>query len=469
MGYDRNANYKMNWEKKLDKIEVLLHKWSKRDLSLIGKVQILKSVAMPQITLAATVLNIPDNFIISLNKILYRFLWKSADKIKRTNVIKKHEHGGLNMIDVECNFQALKANWINRLLNANPNINAWAQIPYIYYRYFDIEINGLRYNFDESVKFVEINNLPDFYFEVMLYHNKVYVIDRSEFMKNLGNQSLWGNKFITKKRGRKIHVLFFQNWIKSGIKKLSHLKFINGCIDENFIYNTVRNKSNIHMEILTLKNALLPLKKQLKNVTFDESNPLLFQTTKQIYAKLSEYKTKSSEYSSAYLKQQNSHVNETRLFNLKVKQEKEIKIKEFNFKLLHGILACNRNLKNWRIKDSDKCDLCGNVQTIEHLLYACVHIKPVWQKVSLLFHTNITFSMILGEDTRSPYNNVFSVVSFLIYKCWLLASLESKCRDVDSLLYNIKAELKARICIYQNCKNINGINLLMLENLLDSW
>ena len=43
----------------------------------------------------------------------------------------------------------------------------------------------------------------------------------------------------------------------------------------------------------------------------------------------------------------------------KVWLEKEIKLKEFNFKVLHGILPCNKNLKQWKIRTCDSCDVCG--------------------------------------------------------------------------------------------------------------
>ena len=35
------------------------------------------------------------------------------------------------------------------------------------------------------------------------------------------------------------------------------------------------------------------------------------------------------------------------VFTRKFLLEKEIKLKEFNIKLLHGILPCNKNLKRW--------------------------------------------------------------------------------------------------------------------------
>ena len=44
-------------------------------------------------------------------------------------------------------------------------------------------------------------------------------------------------------------------------------------------------------------------------------------------------------------------------------------MKEFNFKVLHGILPCNLNLMRWKIRDSHECDICGETQTIEHLSF----------------------------------------------------------------------------------------------------
>ena len=59
----------------------------------------------------------------------------------------------------------------------------------------------------------------------------------------------------------------------------------------------------------------------------------------------------------------------------KVSLGREIKLREFNFKVLHGILPCNKNLKQWKVKISDNCDVCGQIQTIEHLLWSCRYVQ----------------------------------------------------------------------------------------------
>ena len=67
-------------------------------------------------------------------------------------------------------------------------------------------------------------------------------------------------------------------------------------------------------------------------------------------------------------------------FTKKVAFAKEIKLKEFNFKVLHFILPCYLNLMRWKIRD-----ICAETQTIEQLLYMCVYVRHLWQIVEHVF------------------------------------------------------------------------------------
>ena len=55
-----------------------------------------------------------------------------------------------------------------------------------------------------------------------------------------------------------------------------------------------------------------------------------------------------------------------------------LKLKEFNFKMLNGILSCKKNLKQRRIKTDDECDVCKEQQTIKHL-WDCLYVKSLWE------------------------------------------------------------------------------------------
>ena len=56
---------------------------------------------------------------------------------------------------------------------------------------------------------------------------------------------------------------------------------------------------------------------------------------------------------------------------LKVLRIKDKKISEMNFKILHNILPCNKNLNLWKKSNSVNCTICSQEETIEHLLYSC--------------------------------------------------------------------------------------------------
>ena len=79
----------MNWSVKLEKIKSCLERWESRDLTLFGKVQVIKILALPQIILSATLLHVPQSVISELNKMFYKFLWGKVERLKRLKVIKK--------------------------------------------------------------------------------------------------------------------------------------------------------------------------------------------------------------------------------------------------------------------------------------------------------------------------------------------------------------------------------------------
>jgi hypothetical protein len=470
LGYDRDLNDKMNWSVKIEKIKKILGAWETRDLSLIGRIQIIKSLAISQLSLQFSTLTVPEQVISNLNSILYKFLWKSKDKIKRIKMIRNVKNGGLNMIDLECYADSLKAMWINRIVSSNPDSDAWVQIPIYYFNKIGIDANNLRYNFDNTVEFHDLKKLPYFYQRCIISYNKAHVTNYDDFIKNIAHQPVWGNKFITTKGCRKKNVLHFRNWIRSGVRNICDLRFTNGVLDEDFMYNKIANKCNVLIEIRILRRALLAYRAEFQNIAqngfdtvHDREHGML--KAKHIYDKLLETKTMNVHPISNYIAAQEFDSDENNMFSCKINNETEMKLKEFNFKLLHGFLPCKVNLKRWRISDDDKCDVCDLPQSIRHLLFDCYYVQPLWSKVNNLFNINVSFALIMGTDSLFYYNRVLTLVSFLIYKEWLVLSLESKCRTNTLSLMHFKAELELRCAIYRKCKFFREKDVILFEQL----
>ena len=92
--------------------------WSSRNLTLFGKVLIIKSLGLSQILNSASNTNVPKDAITTVKRKLFSFLWnKKKDKIKREGLYPEdYDKGGIRMTDIGLMIKAMRLAWIPRLL-----------------------------------------------------------------------------------------------------------------------------------------------------------------------------------------------------------------------------------------------------------------------------------------------------------------------------------------------------------------
>ena len=71
-----------------------------RGLTLIGKIQIVKSFIIPKFLSKAVLISVPEDHVREINKLIYHVIWKGNDKIKRSALINDINDGGLKMLDI---------------------------------------------------------------------------------------------------------------------------------------------------------------------------------------------------------------------------------------------------------------------------------------------------------------------------------------------------------------------------------
>ena len=64
-----------------------MHMWKWRNLSILGKIQIIKTFAIPKLMFRASVISMPNELVKEVNSILYNFIWNGKDKVKRWKTI----------------------------------------------------------------------------------------------------------------------------------------------------------------------------------------------------------------------------------------------------------------------------------------------------------------------------------------------------------------------------------------------
>ena len=117
---DRSLN--SDFTEKIEKIRSILDNWSARRLTLLGRITIIKTLAVLQIIYILSSLPTPPDILKTIKSILCDFLWDGkGDKIKWTTMINNYAKGGLKMLDIQSFNESLKMKWIQGYLNEENN------------------------------------------------------------------------------------------------------------------------------------------------------------------------------------------------------------------------------------------------------------------------------------------------------------------------------------------------------------
>ena len=178
----------------------------------------------------------------------------NKERIKRKTLIGKFEDSGIDMIDINSYFIAIKVTWIKRLMSSDSN---WGVIG----NHLINQFGGRNLFFRITTSDINyINNRPVFYkqfFHTCISTNKLEHRNiKSEY--TLFWQPIWHNIHAQYKR----KTLYFKKLIENNIIFIKDLKVVNGILDETYISSIMLNK-NCWIEVFQLKNALLKYKEKL--------------------------------------------------------------------------------------------------------------------------------------------------------------------------------------------------------------
>ena len=109
----------VNIQEKISTIKSILNTWKARNLSLNGKITILKSLVLPHIQILASFLQVDKKDIENLDTIMFDFLWTKGQPLIAKNTIIQTTHlGGLKMLSAWEVFKTAKIMWIKRFTNS---------------------------------------------------------------------------------------------------------------------------------------------------------------------------------------------------------------------------------------------------------------------------------------------------------------------------------------------------------------
>jgi hypothetical protein len=439
LGHDKTECYRKNWLDKLKFFEQTLERWRRRKLTLFGKIVMLKTFALSKFIYAFSVLETPPEIVKTMKDAMFKFLWNGKDKIKRNTIIGNYEDGGIKMIDLELFIDALNIAWAARILRDNGRVN-------VFFKYYAHSIN---INVDQAFNTyvmkdydnVSLMRFPLFYRKIIYSFSKIKLKKDVQYMNSydfLSQPIFMNERFVWKGKP-----LCYNNWIESGIFYVYDIVDRSGLLSCDVLLRRLCKRNNWISEYITIRKVLTDFTKCMKQdvVFVDQINrnnlrPIYIRTEDGVID-VSNKRSRSfynilvrRKYETPivqrYWNSRFTSVHWKKVFYYKLKCVQDNKIAEFNLKIIYKILPCGNYVNKWNKNVSRFCQCCGELETIEHLIFSCSRIQNIWKTVSDIFKTKIDFKKIVIGFTYYKVLQLeycISVIAFYIYKCWLLHSL----------------------------------------------
>ena len=367
ISHDRDKNNNLHFFLKIQKMETKLNIWLSRDLTLMGRTLLAKTLGISKLVYTASMLTVPQEVIKRVQMKLFNFLWKNKkDKIKREVLFQEMRQGGLKFPNFAITVKALRLSWIGRLSEKNPSTDAWRAIPNAFFQKY----GGLNFLLKCNYNTKKLDkSVPLFYLEMLDYFQELCQVNQNSYESDL---ILWNNQDITIE-GKS---LYWRRWTDNGIYYIQDLLNENG---KFLTFEEFNRKYNMSANFLNFFQTLASIPPILKskaastlranNSVLDNSDTFDFSTEKTVLLS----KMKCKDY--YLLFQEKSKVTPSAVKSwvkhyscIEDKWEKifkniphlsiDNKLRQFSFKLLHRILVTKKELKRFKISESEDCFFC---------------------------------------------------------------------------------------------------------------
>ena len=424
-------NIHLNYLNKIKEFYTCLNNWKKRKLSIMGKITVIKTFALPKLVYPFTVLPNPSNEILKeIESEMYKFIWNNKpDKIKRNKLKQSYINGGLKMVDLTSFLRSIKASWVKRLL-LNNNIS-WKSFigmqlkPYGGNLVFQCTPNK------KDVEYICQTNL--FLLDVMQAWFDIKQISDKEYF---GKSIIWNNQNIKIDKT----IVYYKEWHNKGVTFLEHL--FDYRTNRFYTFEEFKQLYNIsHQDFFKYFQLISHISKTYKQSIIDEG--IIYNRDTCLYDIILK-----SNYVNKFLYniQLNTNIHKTQIHSSQNKWElifqKQLNwktlniipfqttcdnyLRSFQYKIITRIIPTNTLLYKQKLTNSNLCDFCSmHYETIEHLFWECPLVTKLWYEVANYMKQKqlpiqftlqiILFGLPLNNNQGVCINYIIILVKYFIF------------------------------------------------------
>jgi len=411
---DESVRYKANVLDRIDQLTSILNLWSGRSLTPNGKMIIIKTFALSQITFSSQFITFKQKDIKKIEYICYRFLWNNKpERVKRTWLKNDKCAGGINGIDVESFIVAIKLkqffkSYNNQILSyINDCVNVDEDIKLDCKPYLRRIVNHIANNLE-----------PD---------NPA----------NAEAVSTFPIKWFCK-QGTKINDLIntsCTNWTIAhcyrGLTKASLYNKIKNLLPLNSRWMINRQWPIVQCPKIPISNVI----KECNSVSSKE-----WQTLLKVILNKVEYVNTSAKHSVDISKP------EEKITWHNIWQLKNPSLRAVRLKACYKDIFSNERRCKFGITNSSNCPICGEIETVHHQLFECRNAQRIWGGLNMLVDRPV-----------NSYKDIITCTDCItveIAKAVIIRKLiqidRSENRTIASIFAEIRNQLIMESCILRN-------------------
>ena len=121
---------------------------------------------------------------------------------------------------------------------------------------------------------------------------------------------------------------------------------------------------------------------------------------------------------------------------------KEPYMQSFQFKILNRIINNTKNLHKWKIKESNKCYVCGEIDGVEHHIFYCEESFIFWRRLKDWMISNLEYGfeltvceILFGIPMNNNYDDSRHLIFLILFGKWYINKRKSNQNPIYFLEY----------------------------------
>ena len=409
------TSYNINIKK--PEMTKLMHSWSCRNITPLGRITVLKSLILSKIIHILQSLPSPTQATLKeLDKANFDFIWRNKrHEVNKLVLCQEWNKGGLNMLNVQEFDMSLKITWLRKLMMDAPE---WEEFASLY------KIERLIWTGSNYHTYMSTNIKNPFWKSVQTAFTKWYkILDQNNYV-DVAYQPLWGNS--------NMNIPFNNTMLKKNVIFIRDLFDVNGQpLTKEILENRIG--SNIMFTTFHALWRSMPgqwkIEMREERLQFNLNLPPVLmwllkdrkgtRTIRSIWAlKNNSVKPVGQEKWSLEIGIPNN-LDWKMIYTLPRKCRLNARITYFQYQINHRSLVTNKKLQQFGLRDNNLCDRCDSIETISHLLFECPFAQNIWTGVERWLNQTINSDVYMDKVSvmlGNPKNEIVTNCILLIVK-----------------------------------------------------